>query len=148
MKPLNYFALLPLLLLASCALLPTEPIEPHYVQAERLTFDAVKPAAMNYVLADTSLDLDTRQDRFSQLKTWETSIVDGEVNPDVVMKTDHLRAERAAFDKITPWYLAYLTDDPDLTESQKATKADTVLSWDFRLKRAERAAGLRGPPDE
>lgn len=144
--------LLPLLLLAtftaSCVFAPTEPIEPHYVAAERLTFDAIEPAAAAYLQADDALSVEDRQDRLKQLVTWQRSIEDGEANPDSVLKTEHLIDERKAFDQITPWYLAYIDQDPDLSDGQKESRVDTVLSWGFRLMRAERAAGLRGPPDE
>lgn len=141
-------SLIACLALAGCVFNPFEAIEPHYVNAERLTLDAIRPVAMNYVLADTTIDLDTREERIGQLRKWETHVVDGELDNTKIAKPDYLRAERDAFDKITPWYLAYITDDPGLTDAEKQTKADTVLSWDFRLKRAESAAGLRGPPDE
>jgi hypothetical protein len=145
--------LLPLIALAtftaSCVFAPTEPIEPHYVAAERGTFDVIKPAAVAYLQADGVLADAARLDRLKQFADWQASIAAGEANPDGVLKTAHIAAERKAFDQITPWYLAYIEADPGLSDSQKESRTDTVLAWEFALKRAERAAGItRGPPDE
>lgn len=152
MKTNRLALLLPVLLLTfaatACPLIPTEPIEPHYIAAERGTFDVIEPAATAYLQADDSLTAEARQDRVNQLNAWRKSIAEGEAGPNSVMKVEHLQAERKAFDQITPWYLAYIDQDPDLSDDQKESRTDTVLTWDFRLIRAERAAGLRGPPTD
>lgn len=134
---------------AACPLIPTEPIEPHYVASERLTYNAIEPAAVAYLSDDDGLPNDVRLGRLMQLADWQASIAAGEADPDSVLKTAHIASERKAFDLITPWYLAYIASDPDLSKSQKESRTDTVLAWEFALKRAERAAGItRGPPDE
>lgn len=144
--------LLPVLLLATfattaCPLIPTEPIEPHYIKAERLTFNAIEPAARTYLLEDGDLAPETRQGRLDHLNLWQANIIDGEVMIDSVLKIPHLTAERKSFGQITPWYLDYVNDDPNLSDDQKESRTDTVLSWDFALTRAERAAGLAPEPE-
>lgn len=142
---------LTLLLLAfavtACPLIPTEPIEPHYIKAERLTFNAIEPAARAYLEADTDIAPESRQGRLDQLNLWQANLIDGEVMVESVTKAKHLTAERKSFEQITRWYLDYVNNDPNLSDDQKESRVDTVLSWDFRLARAERAAGLSPNPE-
>jgi len=42
-----------------------------YVKADRLTFDAIAPAYLKYVEADTTLDADQKERRKRTVETWK-----------------------------------------------------------------------------
>lgn len=135
------------LLIMSSSCVMFEPIEPHYITAERLTYNAVSKHALVYLGDDADLPDDVRADRYTDLAAWDAFIAQGETDADNVLKRDHLLRERELFNDISPWYLGYIAADDGISESEKESRVDTILSWDFRLTRAERAAGIRAPPE-
>lgn len=132
--------------LGSCALVDTPG---QYIEADVRAELAIAPVARRYVMADTTLSEGLRAAHLKVLDDWRAHVDDGASDPAGKFGRKYVEQDRAFYNAIAPWYVAYLKADPELDEDQLASLLDTVAAWELMIRQAEiELRKERGPPDE